>query len=109
MQKEIWMADLNPVIGSEQNGVRPVIVISGSSMNLYYSVVMICPLTSKVKTLKGCPAIKPNRLNNLKTESQAIPFQIRTISKTRLIKRMGLVSDHELDSIKNGLEIYLNY
>jgi mRNA interferase MazF len=109
MQKEIWMADLNPVIGSEQSGVRPVVVISGTSMNSYYSVVIICPLTSKVKSFTGCPSIKPNRTNNLKTESQAITFQIRTISKARLTKKMGLISNDELENIKKGLDLYLTY
>lgn len=53
MQKEIWMADLNPVIGSEQSGVRPVVIISGETMNKMYSVVIMCPFTSKIKPYKG--------------------------------------------------------
>jgi mRNA interferase MazF len=109
MQKEIWMADLNPVFGSEQAGIRPVIIISGPSMNAYYNVVIICPLTSKVKSLKGCPAIKPDKLNNLKSESQAIAFQIRTLAKARLSKKIGIISNDDLDNIKRGLEIYLSY
>lgn len=109
MQKEIWMADLNPVIGSEQSGVRPIIIISGLSMNSHYSVVIMCPLTSKLKPLKGCPVISPDKLNNLKTASQAIPFQVRTISKNRLTKKIGIVSDAELESIKQGLEMFLKY
>lgn len=109
MQKEIWMADLNPVIGSEQNGIRPIIIISGFTMNTHYNVVIMCPLTSKIKQLKGCPVITPSKVNNLKTASQAIPFQIRTISKKRLTKKVGLVTDAELESIKQGLQLYLTY
>lgn len=84
------MTDLNPVIGSEQSGIRPVVIISGNSMNENYSVVIICPLTSKIKSYKGCPVISPNKTNNLKTESQAIPFHVRTISKIRLRKKWVL-------------------
>ena len=109
MQKEIWMADLNPVIGSEQKGIRPVIIISGASMNDHYRVVIMCPLTTKIKPLKGCPVIPPNKINNLAVASQAIPFQIRTISKTRLAKKLGVVTDAELESIKQGLEMFLKY
>jgi mRNA interferase MazF len=109
MQKEIWMADLNPVIGSEQSGIRPVVIISGNTMNSHYRVVIICPLTSKIKPYKGCPVISPNQTNNLKTESQAIPFHVRTISKTRLKKKMGAISNNELDSIKQGLHMFVTY
>jgi mRNA interferase MazF len=109
MQKEIWMADLNPVVGSEQSGIRPVIIISGASMNEHYSVVIMCPLTSKVKPLKGCPVISPNELNHLKTVSQAIPFQVRTISKSRLTKKIGSITNDELEGIQKGLEMFLKY
>ena len=109
MQKEIWMADLNPVIGSEQSGIRPVVIISGNTMNEHYSVVIICPLTIKVKPYKGCPVIRPNQTNNLKTESQAIPFHVRTISKMRLKKKMGTISSHELETIKQGLHMFVTY
>jgi mRNA interferase MazF len=109
MQKEIWMADLNPVIGSEQSGIRPVIIISGPSMNAHYSVVIMCPLTSKVKPLKGCPVISPNKLNQLKSVSQAIPFQVRTISKSRLTKKIGSITTDELEGIQKGLEMFLKY
>jgi len=109
MQKEIWIADLNPVLGSEQSGIRPVIIISGNTMNEHYSVVIICPLTSKVKPFKGCPVISPNRTNNLKTVSQAIPFHVRTISKVRLRTKMGTISSAELDSIKQGLQMFVTY
>ncbi len=63
MQREIWMVDLEPVQGSEQGGSRPVIIISGPSMNSHYPVVIICPLTSKVKSYKGCPIIQPDNHN----------------------------------------------
>lgn len=109
MQKEIWMADLNPVIGSEQSGIRPIVVISGETMNKLYSVVIMCPLISKVKPYKGCPVFSPNKTNNLTTTSQAIPFHIRTISKIRLTKKVGFISDDDLENIKQGLELFLTY
>ena len=109
MQKEIWMADLEPVKGSEQGGTRPVIIISGPSMNAHYPVVFICPLTSKIKPYKGCPVIQPDKVNKLTVASQAIPFQIRTVSKSRLKKKIGLITEDQLDEIKRGLHIFLTY
>lgn len=109
MQKEIWMADLNPVQGSEQRGIRPVVIISGNSMNKYYGVVIICPLTTKVKPYNSCPVIQPDKVNKLKSPSQVISFQIRTIAKARLKKRIGLISDDMLEQIKDGVNVILNY
>jgi mRNA interferase MazF len=109
MQKEIWMADLNPVIGSEQSGIRPVVIISGDSMNRHYSIVIMCPLTSKVKPYKGCPVITPDNINNLIAISQVIPFQVRTISKRRLTTKLGFISEKDLENIKQGLDLFLTY
>lgn len=109
MQREIWMADLNPVQGSEQSGVRPVVIISGDSMNKYYNVVIICPLTTQIKNYKSCPVIQPDKINKLKSVSQVISFQIRTISKLRLKKKVGLISDHILVKIKEGVNVVLDY
>ncbi len=109
MQREIWMADLNPVQGSEQSGIRPVVIISGESMNKYYSVVIICPLTTKIKLYKSCPVIQPDKLNKLKSVSQVISFQIRTIDKLRLKKRVGSISEAMLEQIKDGVNNFLNY
>lgn len=109
MQREIWMADLNPVIGSEQSGIRPVVIISGASMNQHYSIVIMCPLTTKVKPYRGCPVITPDKVNNLKERSQVIPFQVRTISKMRLTKKLGLITEHDLENIKRGLDLFLTY
>ncbi|MEJ7671540.1 MAG: type II toxin-antitoxin system PemK/MazF family toxin [Chitinophagaceae bacterium] len=109
MQREIWMTDLNPAQGSEQSGVRPVVIVSGDIMNKFYSVVIICPLTSRLKNYRGCPVIQPDKLNKLKLSSQIIPFQIRTIAKSRLKKKIGLISEDILDQVKDGINIYLNY
>lgn len=88
MQREIWMTDLNPVQGSEQSGIRPAVIVSGHSMNEHYSVVIICPLTTRVKSYRSCPVIQPDKLNKLKFASQVISFQTRTIAKSRLKKKL---------------------
>lgn len=108
-KREIWMADLEPVIGSEQGGTRPVIIISGPSMNTHYPVVFICPLTSKIKPYKGCPIIRPDKNNKLKVVSRATPFQMRTVAKSRLKKKIGAISEEQLNEIKRGPDIYLTY
>jgi mRNA interferase MazF len=95
-QGEIWMSDLNPVIGSEQAGRRPVVILSGNLMNKFLQVVITAPLTSKIKNYQGNPILKPSSLNGLKLESELMVFHIRSISKDRLIEKIGEATKEEL-------------
>ena len=52
-QREIWITDLNPVKGSEQRGISPVVVLSGNAMNSNLDVCIVCPLSSKIKNYAG--------------------------------------------------------
>lgn len=108
-QKEIWLADLNPVKGSEQEGFRPVVIISGNMLNSYLPIVIACPLTSNIKNMKGNIVLSPNPTNGLKSDSEVLIFHIRSISKERLVKLIGYISDIELVELKNGLNDILRY
>lgn len=106
-QGEIWTADLEPIKGSEQGGCRPVVVISGDAMNDHLSIVIGVPLTSKIKSYPTSVYIAASRASGLKRATEALPFQVRTITKNRLKKRMGSVSASELRDIVKGLFIVL--
>ncbi len=108
-QREIWLADLNPVKGSEQQGVRPVVVLSGNSMNLNLNVCIVCPLSSKIKNYAGCLVLKSDLLNGLEEDSEIITFQVRTISGQRLIRKIGEITDKQLETVKKGLNEILTY
>lgn len=95
-QGEIWISDLNPVIGSEQAGRRPVVILSGNLMNKFLQVVITAPLTSQIKNYQGNPIIQPSSSNGLKLESELMIFHVRSISKDRLIEKVGNISDQEL-------------
>lgn len=97
-QGEIWMSDLNPVIDSEQAGRRPVVILSGNLMNKFLQVVITAPLTSKIKNYQGNPILRPSSLNGLKLESELMVFHIRSISKDRLIERIGEITKEELQT-----------
>lgn len=58
-QGELWSLNLDPVKGREQSGFRPAVIVSGNLMNRYLDVVMVCPLTSKVKNYKGNIRLNP--------------------------------------------------
>lgn len=108
-QCEIWYTNLNPVKGSEQRGFRPVVIISGNVVNQYLNVVIACPLTTKVKGYKGNVILEPNTENGLSLPSEVLTFHIRSISKERLVKRIGLISNTELEEIKHCLGDILKY
>ncbi|WP_373493024.1 type II toxin-antitoxin system PemK/MazF family toxin [Aquiflexum sp.] len=95
-QGEIWFADLNPTKGSEQAGLRPIVILSGNLLNKYLSVVISAPLTSKIKNYQGNPVIKPNDRNGLTKNSELLMFHIQSISKERLVRRIGEISSNEL-------------
>jgi mRNA interferase MazF len=108
-QCEIWYADLNPVRGSEQQGLRPVVIISGNMLNQYLPVVIVCPLTSKIKNYKGNIILKPDDENGLTEPSEIMIFHIRSISKERLIRKIGVITGRELTNLKLGLDDILRY
>ena len=102
-QKDIYLINLNPTKGAEQQGVRLAVVISGNTMNDNLDICIICPITSKIKNYEACVVLKKSNLNNLTSNSEVITFQIRTISKNRLIKKIGEISDQELKQIFLGI------
>ena len=108
-QCEIWYADLNPTKGSKQQGYRPVVIISGDMLNKYLDVVITCPLTTKIKDYKGNVILHPDDQNGLKEKSEIMIFHIRSVSKNRLVKKIGTISKEELSQLKQGLDDILRY
>jgi mRNA interferase MazF len=108
-QGDVWKVDLNPVKGSEQNGIRPVVVISGNAMNDNLGISIVCPLTTKVKNYAGCVVLKKDFLNGLSLDSEVITFQIRAISRERFIEKLGVITNKQLSQIKKGLNDILTY
>ena len=108
-QGEIWYADLNPSKGREQAGLRPVVVISGDLLNQHLSVAIVMPLTTKIKNYKGNPVLPPSKTNGLKTESEILVFHVRSVSKDRLVRKLGTIGKDELERAKKTLNDILTY
>lgn len=108
-QGEIWQADLNPCNGSEQAGFRPVVILSGNLLNKHLPVVITAPLTTELKRYKGNPIIKPSHNNGLTDESELLVFHIRSISKDRLVKKIGKIKPEELNLAIHTLNDLLKY
>ncbi len=108
-QGEIWQANLNPYKGSEQGGFRPVVILSGNLLNRHLQVVITAPLTTRIKKYKGNPVLKPSKTNGLINESELMVFHIRSISKDRLIKKIGNIDTEELELAIKTLNDLLKY
>lgn len=108
-QREIWQVNLNPTKGSEQAGFRPVVIISGDLMNEYLDVVVICPLTSSLKNYKGHVILQPTEQNGLTEASEILNIHVRSISKDRFVKKLGSITEKELQLTKKGLNEILTF
>jgi len=108
-QGELWYANLSLVVGSEQAGMRPLLIISGNLLNTYLNVVICCPLTTKVKNYKGNLILNPDNINNLSETSEVLTFHVRSVSKSRLIKKIGSVTKEDLKLVKKCLDEILTY
>lgn len=107
----VFMADLNPVIGSEQQGKRPVLVISDETTNTIMPVVTILPLTSLKKGRRIYPneALLKKGGGSLEVDSIVLAHQIRTIAKQRLTSCLGEISDTNLQAqINDAMRVHLN-
>ena len=108
-QREIWYANLNPSRGREQAGYRPVVIVSGNVLNKYLDIVIACPLTTKIKNYKGNLVLQPDRQNGLSEPSEVLVFHIRSLSKSRLVKKLGTITQNQLNEIRQGLQDILKY
>ncbi len=102
LRGEIYWADLDPVRGREQAGLRPVLILSNDLFNRRSGTVIAMAITSQVQRA-GFPLTLQLRSDKLPKSSWVKISQIRTISIERLGKRMALAVAEELDQIVDGL------
>ena len=106
---EIWLASLDPSQDKEQKGFRPVIIISGDAMNDNLGLVIICPLTSRLKNFIGNIILEPSNENGLSVTSEVLVFHIRSISQKRLVTKLGIVTGTQISSIVDNLNKILRF
>src|SRR3989338_6847454 len=108
-QKDIYLANLNPTKGKEQKGKRPVVIVSGNTMNKNFDVCIICPISSKLKNYTGSVKLEQNKINKLDEDSEILAFQVRAIAKERMIKKIGEITDEQLKEIFYSLNEVFYY
>jgi len=104
---ELYYADLRPVIGSEQGGVRPVLVVQNDIGNKYSPTVIAAAVTSKMTKAKLPTHIEIGEQYGLQKDSVILLEQIRTIDKRRLKERIGELSPSMMFKVEKALLISL--
>lgn len=102
---EIYFADLDHGLGSEQDGKRPVLILQNDVGNFYSPTTIVAPLTSKIK--KRMPTHVVIKNNNLRYTSIALLEQIRVVDKARLNAFICRVSDDEMKRVDKAIQISL--
>ena len=108
LRSEIRWADLNPVRGHEQGGKRPVLILSHDVFNSRSGTVIAAALTSREPAV-GFPLAMEVKSCRLPKKSWVKISQVRTLSTTRIGRRLGVVSEEELISVIEGLNEIVSY
>ena len=105
---DIYYADLRPVIGSEQGGIRPVLIIQNDVGNKHSPTVICAAITSKMNKAKLPTHIELNaRRYDMDKDSVVLLEQLRTIDKKRLKDKVCHLDEAMLDKVNHALEISL--
>lgn len=109
-QFEIWIADLNPQIGTEPGKTRPVLVIQTNLLNqIPHPSTVVCPITTNVK--KGADILRVHLKKGTANLHQACDImidQIRAIDNKRLTKKLGVLPDELAEMVKENIQIVLD-
>lgn len=103
---DIYYADLSPVVGSEQGGLRPVLIIQNDVGNKYSPTVIAAAITSRMSKTR-----LPTHIDiyasraGLARDSVILLEQIRTLDKRRLRERMGHLDDEMMDRVNNAIAV----
>ena len=103
---DIFYADLSPVVGSEQGGVRPVLIIQNNIGNKYSPTVIAAAITSQTNKNRLPTHIKLNsQTSGLMKNSVVLTEQIRTIDKSRLMEKIVQVDEAVMSQVNSALGI----
>ncbi|MGK7941768.1 MAG: type II toxin-antitoxin system PemK/MazF family toxin [Crocosphaera sp.] len=107
---EIWIAILNPTQGSEQAGIRPVIIFQENTISQFTTTIITIPLTTNLRrsSLPSCLFIPQNE-GGLNQDSVALCHQLRVLDKTRLRRKLGKLSLTLINQLESIVLFTLGY
>lgn len=104
---EIWLANLDPTIGSEIRKTRPVVIVSNDINNTNNNVVTILPVTSNTTHVFSFEVMVSKGTANLPKDSKVKADQIRTLDKVRIIKSIGTLPNNIMNLVDNAMKLHL--
>ena len=107
---DIFMADLSPVVGSEQGGMRPVLIIQNDIGNKYSPTVIVTAITSQMTKAKLPTHVElPSNQYNLPKDSVALLEQVRTLDKRRLKDKLTTLPENKMKEVNRALLISFGF
>jgi mRNA interferase MazF len=99
---DIWLADLNPIRGSEQAGTRPVLVFQNDVINALTTTVVAIPLTTNLRraALPSCVQVAKGE-GGLASDSVVLCHQLRVLDKSRLLRQIGTITPQTIAAVEN--------
>ena len=105
LRGDMYYADLGPVIGSEQDGIRPVLVIQNNVGNRHIPTIVVAAITSVISKAKLPTHYTIPAINGLEKDSLVLLEQVRTIDRKRLGEYIGILDDKYMKGIDRALAI----
>lgn len=108
-QFEIWIADLQPRLGTEPGKVRPVLVVQTDLLNIVHHSTIICPITTNVQSESDILRIHIKKgVANLKENCDVMIDQLRAIDNKRLVNKLGDLPQNLKEKVKENIRIILD-
>lgn len=108
-QFEIWIADLNPRMGTETGKVRPVIIVQTDLLNNEHPSTIICPITTNVNSDSEILRVHLKKFKfGLKEDCDIMIDQVRAIDNKRLFKKVGEVDTSTAEQVRENLKIVMD-
>lgn len=108
-QFEVWIADLNPRIGTEAGKIRPVLIVQTNLLNSDHPSTIVCPITTNVQPASEILRVHLKKgIAKLKEDCDIMIDQIRAIDNKRLLKKVGTIPEEFEDIIKQNIKTVLD-
>ncbi|TLM97821.1 type II toxin-antitoxin system PemK/MazF family toxin [bacterium] len=105
---DVFFADLSPVVGSEQGGTRPVLILQNDIGNQYSPTTIVAAITSQISKAKLPTHVEVSaRTSGLEKDSVVLLEQIRTIDKSRLMEKVASLNEDVMERVGQAIEISL--
>jgi mRNA interferase MazF len=101
---DVWIANLNPTQGSEQAGIRPVLIFQNSAINAYTTTVVAIPLTTNLRCASLPSSVRLRQGEaGLAKDSVVLCHQVQVIDKARLQPKLGAVTDQTIAAVEGAI------